>query len=89
MLAATKALGLGYGGVSKVARASGLSRVTITHGIRELSKAAMAHERVRRKGAGHPAVELKNPRIIQVLDDLVEPVSPARTISKDDHLLWN
>ena len=93
MLAAAKAVGLGYGGVSQVARACGLSRVTIANGIGELSKPAMAHERVRRKGAGRPAVEQKNPRIIQVLDDLVEPVtrgdpeSPLRWTCKSTRVL--
>ena len=93
MLAATKAVGLGYGGVSKVARACGLSRVTITNGIGELSKPAMAHERVRRQGAGRPTVEQKNPKIIQVLDDLVEPVtrgdpeSPLRWTCKSTRVL--
>ena len=93
MLAATKAVGLGYGGVSKVARACGLSRVTITNGIEELSKPAMAHERVRRQGAGRPAVEQKNPKIIQMLDDLVEPVtrgdpeSPLRWTCKSTRVL--
>jgi Rhodopirellula transposase DDE domain len=93
MLAATKAVGLGYGGVSKVARACGLSRVTISHGIAELSEPAMANERVRRQGAGRPAVELKNPRIIQVLDDLVEPMtrgdpeSPLRWTCKSTRIL--
>ena len=38
MLAATEALGIGYGGVSLVSRACGLSRVTITKGISELAE---------------------------------------------------
>jgi len=38
MMAATEALGLGYGGVSLVSRVCGLSRVTITKGIDELAE---------------------------------------------------
>ena len=93
MLAATKAAGLGYGGVTKVARACGLSRVTITNGMRELSKPALPHERVRRAGAGRRALEQKHPRILQVLDELVEPVtrgdpeSPLRWTCKSTRLL--
>ena len=55
--AATEARALGYGGVSVVARAVGLTRPTITAGMKELGDAkrlvAMAPKRrVRREGAG-------------------------------------
>ena len=36
LLAANEALSHGYGGVSAVAKATGLARSTINHGIREL-----------------------------------------------------
>ena len=36
MVAATEARQMGYGGISEVSRACGLSRVTITKGIQEL-----------------------------------------------------
>lgn len=57
--AATEARALGYGGVSIVVRAIGLTRPTITAGMKELGNArqlapmATAH-RVRREGAGRP-----------------------------------
>ena len=59
--AATEARALGYGGVSTVARAVGLTRPTITAGMKELGDArelvpmAPKH-RVRREGAGRPRV---------------------------------
>ena len=75
MLAATEALRLGYGGVSKVSRACGLSRVTITNGLKELSLPPISPERVRRTGAGRPVVEDQDPEILTVLEQLVEPLS--------------
>ena len=43
MVAASEALGLGYGGISRVSRVCGLSRVTITKGIREGLTLYQAH----------------------------------------------
>ena len=51
--AASEARCLGYGGISIVARATGLSRPTITSGIKELENPErLADGRVRRKGGG-------------------------------------
>ncbi|MCA1851346.1 MAG: ISAzo13 family transposase, partial [Beggiatoa sp.] len=57
--AATEARALGYGGVSVVVRAVGLTRPTITAGMKELGdvrqRAPMAlKHRVRHEGAGRP-----------------------------------
>jgi len=51
MVAAAEALALGYGGVSLVNRACGLSRVTIT-GIGELKRAPLPEDRIRRPEEG-------------------------------------
>lgn len=75
MLAATEALGLGYGGVSLVSRACGLSRVTITKGIGELGQPPLPEERVRREGGGRWSLVERDPRLPDVLDRLVEPLS--------------
>jgi len=48
MLAANEALHAGYGGISRISRACGLSRVTITKGIRELAEDPVAAGRIRR-----------------------------------------
>ena len=52
MFAANEAREIGYGGVTTVSRACGLSRVTITKGLQELDAAPLAPGRVRRPGAG-------------------------------------
>jgi len=75
MLAATEALGIGYGGVSLVSRACGLSRVTITKGMGELSRPPLPEERVRREGGGRWSLVERDPRLPELLDALVEPLS--------------
>lgn len=75
MLAATEALGLGYGGVSLVSRACGLSRVTITKGIDELGQPPLPEDRVRRQGGGRWSLVERDPELPEVLDALVEPLS--------------
>ena len=42
LVAASKAVELGYGGISLVSRACGLSRVTLTKGVEELQAAPLA-----------------------------------------------
>ncbi|HWU39712.1 MAG TPA: ISAzo13 family transposase, partial [Candidatus Acidoferrum sp.] len=75
MLAATEALGIGYGGVSVVSRACGLSRVTITKGIRELAQPPLPEDRVRREGGGRWSLVERDPKLPDALDTLVEPLS--------------
>src|ERR1039457_5768278 len=42
LVAASQALELGYGGISRVSRACGLARVTLTKGVEELQAAPLA-----------------------------------------------
>ena len=56
IMAANEARELGYGGVSKVSQACGLSRVTITKAMRELDEAPLPIGRIRRAGAGRRSV---------------------------------
>jgi DDE family transposase len=77
--AAAEARELGWGGVSLVARATGLSRPTITAGLRELDepiphRAAQA-SRVRRSGAGRRPVTETDPGLLAALESLLEPVT--------------
>jgi len=72
---ATEAKTIGYGGITKVSRISGVSRVTITQGIYELdddnnSNIELVH--CRRRGGGRKPVEEKQPGISEALEKLVE-----------------
>ena len=75
MLAAAEAAQIGYGGVSVVSRACGLSRVTIMKGVQELSGPALPPDRIRRSGGGRRAVVVRDPQMPGLLESLVEPLS--------------
>lgn len=52
----------GYGGISLMARVTGLDRNTIARGLREVhGHDRLARRRVRRAGAGRPLSEATNP----------------------------
>jgi hypothetical protein len=76
---ASEAKELGWGGVSCVAKATGLSRTTIAAGIGELR----AHEsadtpvspRIRRPGGGRKSLDEGDPGLWAALDALVDPVT--------------
>src|ERR1035437_7447674 len=74
LLAANEALALGYGGVSCVHRACGLSRAAITSGIREIEEGVqLAPGRVRRSGAGRKRITVSDPSLLLALDRLIDP----------------
>jgi Rhodopirellula transposase DDE domain len=77
--AAAEARELGWGGVSLVARATGLSRPTITAGLRELDQPipqrAVQSTRVRRSGGGRRPVTKTDSGLLATLESLVEPVT--------------
>lgn len=75
VVAAGKALELGYGGISRVSRACGLSRVTLTKGIRELQAEPLAPGRIRRPGAGRHTLTAHDPGLSPALEALVEPLT--------------
>jgi len=61
LVAASQAVKLGYGGISRVSRACGLSRVTLSKGVAELQAAPLARGRVRREGGGRHALTSNDP----------------------------
>ena len=93
MLAAAEAIDLGRGGVSVVSRACGLSRVTITKGVRELDEPGLPEGRTRRPGGGRKKLEAQDPQLKSALESLVEPLargdpeSPLRWTCKSTRTL--
>ena len=74
LVAANEARSLGYGGVSEISRASGLSRKAISKGIRELTEGAcLPPGRVRRAGAGRKKITVRDPELLKALAGLIEP----------------
>jgi len=93
-MAASEAIGLGYGGVSLVRRACGLSRKAIAKGIREIQEGESPSEgRIRRPGAGRKKITVSDPSLLAALDPLIEcgtrgdPESPLRWICKSTRTL--
>lgn len=87
--AAAEAMGLGWGGVSLVACATGISRTTINAGVRELkdragSNASGVMARVRRPGGGSKSLVTIDPGLLSDLEAIIapetrgDPMSPLR-----------
>jgi hypothetical protein len=75
LIAATEARQIGYGGITEVSRACGLSRVTITKGLQDLEAAPLATGRIRQPGGGRPSLQRLDPDLPSKLEALVEPLS--------------
>jgi len=76
LVAASEAVAMGWGGISAVSRATGLSRKAISHGIKELQEGERASEgRIRRKGGGRKKTVSKDANLQEDLERLVEPVT--------------
>ena len=77
--AASEALDLAYGGVSQVARATGLSRTTIALGVCELrdqqASGTTPSPRIRRPGGGRRHLVDVDAGLWDALDALVDPVT--------------
>jgi Rhodopirellula transposase DDE domain len=98
LVAAAESAAIGYGGVSLVARATGVSRRAITEGLKELSQPKPSdplpsQSRIRRKGAGRKRTVDKDPGLRADLDRLVDPAtrgdpeSPLRWTCKSVRVL--
>ena len=83
--AAAEARELGRGGVTLVARASGLSRTTITAGLHELDLPAAQRQveamRVRRPGGGRRPLSQTDPELVTALERLIDPVTRGDPMS--------
>ena len=77
--AATEAHDVGWGGITAVAQATGMSRTTITAGLRELmlpeEERVREASRVRRFGGGRKSVAETDPGLLAALEALIEPTT--------------
>ena len=85
--AAAEARSLGWGGASAVSKATGISRTTLRAGIAELHQPMPEPppERIRRPGAGRPRLAQRDPRLLEDLQCLLEPVTRG---DPEVPLLW-
>jgi len=83
--AAVEAQEIGWGGISLVSRATGLSRPTIMAGIEDLQESsksrAAAAVRVRRAGGGRRALTETDPGLLEALERLIEPATRGDPMS--------
>ena len=86
--AAAEALAAGRGGVTAVARVTGVARSTIDRGLAELrgdAAPAAAPDRVRRKGGGRRPLVVTDPHLLADLKERVEPSTRGDPMAP---LLW-
>ena len=74
LVAGAEALPIGRGGVSAVARATGLTRATVRRGVADVrAGATLERGRIRRPGAGRPRAADRDPTLRRDLEALIEP----------------
>ena len=89
IMAANEAMSLGYGWISLVGRACGLSRKAIGKGIQEITEGFIPLAgRIRRPGAGRKPITVSDPQLLQAVEKLIDsetrgdPESPLCWICK-------
>ena len=94
--AGAEAEAIGYGGLAKVARATGLAIGTVTRGrneVRDRARPPADLVKLRRKGGGRRLCEVAHPELVPALEKLVDPVtrgdpeSPLRWTCKSTRAL--
>ena len=84
LMAASEAKALGYGGVSLVRRACGLSRKAISKGIDEIEEGVAWKGRVRRPGAGRKSLTISDPRLVGALEAMIDSQTRERVVVSGD-----
>jgi transposase len=73
---ATEAHAIGYGGVTAVHRATRVSRITITNGLKELRQdTSLDSSRIRKPGGGRKKLTDTREGLLESLDKLIEPAT--------------
>src|ERR1700745_380990 len=89
LLVAEKALQLGRGGISRLAQLTGMSRVTITQGVRELISGKIrgpGEGRVRQPGGGRKKVEHADYGLLRRLKSIVEETTAGDPAEVDQQI---
>ena len=78
---------IGYGGISLISRISGVSRQTITNGIKELeqSESIMPERRSRKAGGGRKSIWETTPEILLELEEIISAHTKGDPMTT---LLW-
>jgi hypothetical protein len=93
LILAAEARSLGHGGISRVARASGISRATIQKALQEVNRPDTPPDRIRRVGGGRKKTRDRDPSLLADLEALVnpdtrgDPMSPLRWTCKSTRQL--
>jgi hypothetical protein len=93
LLLALEAEALGHGGISRVSRASGVSRVTIQKALQEKEQSSPQDNRVRRLGGGRKKKREQDASLVTDLELLIspstrgDPMSPLRWTCKSTRQL--
>lgn len=85
---ANEAKAIGHGGITQISKISGISRVTITHGLAEINSEnyqPKQQNHCRKKGAGRKQIQTKAPNITQELNELLAPHTKG---NPENPLLW-
>jgi Rhodopirellula transposase DDE domain len=75
LLAAAEARTAGYGGVSAVARATGIARSTIGRGLKDMESLDPVQRKVRRPGGGRRSLIETDPTLLADLQRLLDPAT--------------
>ncbi len=93
VLLAAEARAVGHGGITRVARAAGVTRATIHTALHEHAHVVPPAERVRRSGGGRKKTRDRDPTLVADLEALVspdtrgDPMSPLRWTCKSTRQL--
>src|SRR5512135_293852 len=93
LLAAAEARSLGYGGIRRVSRASGISHTAIRRALKQLDAPPPPAGRVRRLGGGRKKIRDQSPAVLAALEELIapetrgDPMSPLRWTCKSTRQL--
>lgn len=78
---ASEALRVGYGGVTKIYKLTGVSRVTIARGVKEVQGGIKSDGRVRKRGGGRKKIQSTQPGIVEALLKLLDTKGdPMRSV---------